>query len=126
MNVVDSSAWLEYLGDGPVAPEFAVAIENPHELVVPTLTMFEVYKRTCQLADEVTASQAIGLMLQGRVIELSATLAIEAARISLHEKLSLADSIVLATARSEGAVLWTQDAHFANLDGVEFRAKPAG
>jgi predicted nucleic acid-binding protein len=123
VNVVDSSAWLEYFGDGPSAPEFTQAVETPGELIVPTLTIFEVFKRTSQLKDEATALEAIGLMLQGRVVDLSATLALEAARISLDEHLSLADSIILATARSEGAILWTQDAHFAGLEGVEFREK---
>lgn len=123
MNVVDSSAWLEYFGDGPSAPEFTQAVEAPDELVVPTLTIFEVFKRMFQLTDEATALEAVGLMLQGRVVDLSTTLALEAARLSLDERLPLADSIILATARSEDAVLWTQDAHFAGLDGVEFRKK---
>jgi predicted nucleic acid-binding protein len=60
-------------------------------------------------------------MLQGRVVDLSTTLVLEAARLSTDERLSLADLVILATARSEGAVLWTQDAHFAGLDGAEFR-----
>jgi len=81
VNVVDSSAWLEYFGDGPNTAVFAEAIESPDELVVPTLTLFEVFKRTRQLTDEGTALEAIAVMLQGRVIELSATLAIDAARV---------------------------------------------
>jgi predicted nucleic acid-binding protein len=123
VNVVDSSAWLEYFGDGPNASEFAPAIEAPEDLMVPTLTIFEVFKRTCQLADEATALSEITLMLQGRVVDLSATLAIDAARLSLHTGLGMADAIILATARSEGAVLWTQDAHLQGLDLVEYREK---
>ena len=122
MNVVDSSAWLEYLGDGPNASEFAQAIETPHELAVPTLTLFEVFKRTFELKGEATAFDAVATMLQGRVVNLSAGLALEAARISIDKGLSLADSIILATARSQDAVLWTQDAHFSGLEGVEYRA----
>jgi predicted nucleic acid-binding protein len=123
VNVVDSSAWLEYFGDGPCATDFAQVIENPVELVVPALTIFEVFKRTCQLDDEATALEAVGVMLQGRVVDVSATMALDAARISLSERLPMADSVILATARSEGAVLWTQDAHFAGLPGVEYREK---
>jgi len=123
VNVVDSSAWLEYFGDGPNAAIFAEAIESPGEMAVPTLTLFEVFKRTCQLTDETTALEAIAVMLQGQVIELSATLAIDAARLSLDTGLAMADAIILATARAEGAVLWTQDSHFEGLDDVEFREK---
>lgn len=123
MNVVDSSAWLEYFGDGPNASEFAPTIECPEDLVVPALTIFEVFKRTCQLAGESAALEVIGVMLQGRVVDLSATLAIESARLSQAAGLSMADAIILATARSEDALLWTQDAHFADMHGVEYRGK---
>ena len=123
MNVVDSSAWLEYFGDGPNAAVFAEAIESPGELAVPTLTLFEVFKRTHQLTDESTALEAIAVMLQGRVVDLTATLAIDAARLSLDTGLAMADAIILATARAEDAVLWTQDSHFEGLENVEFHEK---
>jgi toxin FitB len=122
MNVVDSSAWLEYLGDGPNASAFAGAIERPSDLIVPVLTLFEVFKRTLQIADEATALEAFALMLQGRVIDLSAALALDAARLSSETGLAMADSIILATARAHDAVLWTQDAHFEGMGNVEFRA----
>lgn len=123
MNVVDSSAWLEYFGDGPNAMEFAGAIESPSDIVVPSLTLFEVFKRTHQISDESTALDAIALMMQGRVVDLTSSLTLAAATLSLESGLAMADSIILATARAEGAVLWTQDAHFEGLDGVEFRSK---
>jgi predicted nucleic acid-binding protein len=123
VNVVDSSAWLEYFGDGPNASDFAAAIEDPGELVVPTLVLFEVFKRTHQLKCEATALEALAIMLQGRMVELSATLAIDAVKLSLETGLAMADSIILATARAEDAVLWTQDAHFEGFERVEYRKK---
>ncbi len=123
MNVVDSSAWLEYFGDGESASEFAAVIESPAELIVPALTLYEVFKRTCQLSGEAVALDLVGVMLQGTIVDLSAELALEAARLSLDTGLAMADSIILATARAFGATLWTQDAHFAGMDDVEFRAK---
>lgn len=123
MNVVDSSAWLEYFGDGPNAAQFSGVIEAPNELVVPSLTLFEVFTRACQLTDEATALEAVSVMLQGRIVELSATLSIDAARLSLATGLAMADATILASARSEDAVLWTQDAHFRELGGVEFRER---
>ena len=123
MNVVDSSAWLEYFGDGPNASDFASAIEDPDSLVVPTLTLFEVFKRTCQIADEAAALDAVAVMMQGTVVELTASLSLDAARLSLGSRLAMADAIILATARSREAVLWTEDAHFEGMDGVEYRPK---
>ncbi len=123
MNVVDSSAWLEYFGDGPNASEFAPAIECLDELVVPSLTLFEVFKRTHQIAGESMAFDAIAVMMQGRVVDLTPSLAVDAAKTSLETGLAMADSIILATARSEAALLWTQDSHFDGLMDVEFRPK---
>lgn len=121
MNVVDSSAWLEYFADGSTAPAFAPAIENVGELVVPALTLYEVFKRTCQLKGESAALEAAGVMLQGEVVAPGAALSLQAARISIESGLAMADAIILATARAADATLWTQDAHFEGIDGVEYR-----
>ena len=123
MNVVDSSAWLEYFGDGENAGEFAEVIEAPQDLVVPALTVYEVFRRMCQIKDETSALSAVALMMQSRVVDLTAGLAIDAARLSLDTGLATADSIILATAQLEGATLWTQDVHFLGLPKVELRAK---
>ncbi len=126
MNVVDSSAWIEFLADGPNAAEFAVPIEDSENLLVPSLTVYEVFKRVAQLRGESAALEAVGVMLRGRVVDMGASIALEAARVSLTERLAMADSVILATARLEGAVLWTQDADFAGREGVEYRAGSTG
>lgn len=123
MNVVDSSGWLEYFADGANADFFAPAIEATDELLVPSLSLFEVFKRVLQQRTEADALRAIALMRQGRVVELSDTLALGAARLSVDLKLPLADSIILHTARAHGATLWTQDAHFETVAGVAFVRK---
>lgn len=120
MNVVDSSAWLEYFADGPNASFFAPAVERPDGLLVPTLSVYEVFKRTAQQQGETQALRAVGLMLQGTVVELTHPLAISAARLSLQTGLPMADSIMLASARAFDAILWTQDADFTDMEGVRF------
>jgi predicted nucleic acid-binding protein len=125
MNVVDSSAWLEFFADGPNADFFAPAIENIAELVVPSLSMYEVFKRVLQQRSEDEALQAVGVMAQGRVVDLTMTLAINAAKLSVDLRLPMADSIMLATARAYHATLWTQDADFQGLEGVQYVARRA-
>lgn len=120
MNVVDSSAWLAYFANTRNAKAFAPAIEDHARLVVPTLSLYEVFKRVAQQRDEPTALQAVAVMHQGNVVELTTTLALSAARLSLLEKLPMADSIILATAQAHKATLWTQDGDFANRPGVRF------
>lgn len=104
MNVVDSSAWLEYFADGPNAGHFATAIEDTEELLVPAITLLEVFKRVSQQRSETVALTCIAAMRAGQVVDLDATLAVQAARFGLQYKLPLADSIVYATARAGDAV----------------------
>lgn len=123
MNVVDSSGWLEYFADGPNADKFAPAIENTRELIVPALSIYEVFKRVLQQRDASAALRAVALMQQGREVVLDATLALSGAKLSVDLKLPMADSIILATARAYRATLWTQDADFEAMEGVKYFAK---
>ena len=123
MNVVDSSGWLEYLADGLNADFFANSILATADLLVPTLSLYEVFKRVLQQRGEDDALQAVALMQQGTIVELNASLALSAARISLNDKIPMADSIMLATARAYGATLWSQDSDFENIAGVRYVAK---
>jgi predicted nucleic acid-binding protein len=123
MNVVDSSGWLEYFADGPRAGFFSAAIEKPADLVVPTISVYEVFKRVLQQRDHGAALQAVAVMRQGTVVELTEALAMSAARLSVEHRLPMADSIMLATAEAWDATLWTQDVDFAKVPGVRYAAK---
>ncbi|MCG2770184.1 MAG: type II toxin-antitoxin system VapC family toxin [Anaerolineae bacterium] len=120
MNVVDSSGWLEYFADGPNADFFAPAIENLSELIVPTISIYEVFKRVLQQRDESDALQAVAAMQQGRVVDLDAAIALRAAKVSAMSRLPMADSIMLTTAQMHDAALWTQDADFEGLEGTQY------
>ena len=123
MNAVDSSGWLEYLADGPNADFFAPAIENIAELVIPSISVYEVFKRVLQQRSENEALQAIAVMTRGRVVNLDVPLALDAAKISTDLRLPMADSIILATARAHNAILWTQDDDFEGIDSVRYIPK---
>lgn len=123
MNVVDSSGWLEYFADDENADFFASAIENVEELLVPTITLFEVFKRILQQKGEIEALEATAIIMQGQIIELDTVIAIDAAKVSHELKIPQANSIILASARSRGATLWTQDSDFAGIPDVEYIAK---
>lgn len=125
MNVVDSCGWLEYLADGPNADFFAAAVEDTSDLVVPSLSLYEVFKKVLQQRGEGDALQAVALMSQGTVVDLNMDLALLAAKISVELHLPMADSIILATARQYEANLWTQDADFADIQGVRYIARPS-
>ncbi len=123
MNLVDSSGWLEYFADGENADFFAPAIETVDELVVSAINLYEVFKKVFQQRGEDAALQAVAAMQAGKVVEVDATLAITAAKISAEMSLPMADSIILATARMHQATLWTQDADFEGIEGVRYIEK---
>jgi predicted nucleic acid-binding protein len=123
MNVVDSSGWLEYFADGPNADFFAPAVERVAELVVPSISIYEVFKRVLQQRDESDALQAVAVMQQGTVVDLDTAIALNAAKLSVELKLLMADSVMLATARAQDATLWTQDADFRDVEGVQYVEK---
>lgn len=123
MNVVDSSGWLEFFGKGPNGEFFAPAIVATDDLVVPTISMYEVYKRIVLQRDEDEALSAIGWMTVGLVADLTQEIALIAADLSVEHKLPMADSIILATARANDAILWTQDEHFKDLPDVKYVKK---
>ncbi|KAF0206751.1 MAG: type II toxin-antitoxin system VapC family toxin [Actinomycetota bacterium] len=126
MNVIDSSAWLEYFAAGPNAEYFAAAIEATDELIVPSVTLYEVFKRVAIQRSESEALTAVAQMQQGSVVELSGPLALDSARTSLDLRLPMADSVILTTTRAFGATLWTQDADFEAIDGVMYVKKASG
>ena len=123
MNLVDSSGWLEYFAEGRNAGFFAPAIENTKLLLVSVINCYEVFRKVAEQRDENSAMQAVAAMQEGTLVDLSADLAILAAKLSLEAKLPMADSIILATARMHRATVWTQDSDFAKLSGVRYVAK---
>lgn len=123
MNIVDSSGWLEYFADGPNADLFAVPLGKSAELLVPSITLYEVFKIVCRQRGEDAALQAVAMMHQGKVVELSSSIALLAAKLSLEVKTPMADSIILATAQIHTAVLWTQDNDFEGISGVNYFPK---
>ena len=125
MNIVDSSGWLEYFADASNANFFAPIIENVADLLVPSISLYEVFKRIYQQRGEESALKAIAAMAQGKVIELDVTLALNAAQLSANRKLPMADSIMLATAQAHHAILWTQDADFKGMTEVQYIPKHA-
>lgn len=123
MNLVDSSGWVEYLADGPNAEFFASAIGAVSELLVPSISLYEVFKKTLQVKTERDALQFIAVMMKGSVVDLTPPIALNAATISLRLKLPMADSVMLATAQAYNATLWTQDADFQEITGVKYVPK---
>ena len=123
LHLVDSSGWLEYLAEGPNAGRFAEPLSDPARLVVPTISLYEVFRVVLRARGEEEAFRAAILMQQGREVPLSSALALEAALLAHEMHLAMADAVILAAARATEATLWTQDADFEGIDGVRYFAK---
>ncbi len=123
MNIVDSSGWLAYFADEPNAKHFLTPLSDSTLLVVPTVTIYEVFKVILRESSENDALQAAIAMQKGTVVDLTAPRAIAASRLSLERNLPMADSIILATAQEFDAILWTQDSDFRNISNVKYFPK---
>lgn len=123
MNIVDSSGWLAYFADEPNAKHFLTPLNDPAALVVPTVTIYEVFMVVLRESGEDAALQAAMAMHKGTIVALTAPLALAAAKLSLAHNLPMADGIILATAQEFNAILWTQDADFKNIKDVKYFSK---
>ena len=123
MNVVDSSGWLEYFSDGPNSDKFEAPLKDSSLLIVPVITIYEVFKVVLREAGEHEALQVIASMQKGTVIDLTTNIVMNASRISLKYNLPMADSIIFSTAQAYECVIWTQDSDFENLPDVNYFEK---
>jgi len=123
MNVVDSSAWLSYFAGDDNAATFSGPIEELPELLVPSITITEVFKNVLRQRGEEAALVVTAHMKQGKVIPLDSELAMDAAKAGVLHRLPLADSIIFATAQKHAAMLWTQDSDFDGLENVRYISK---
>jgi predicted nucleic acid-binding protein len=123
MNIVDSSCWLEYFAGSRVGDEVSSVIEDTDLLLVPSIIVFEVFKKLILELDEDKALYAVAHMKQGHIVNLDTDLAIYAAKIGKDNKLAMADSIIYAITKKYNALLWTQDKHFKDLKSVKYFEK---
>jgi len=123
MNIIDTSCWLEYLMDTEIGAKVAPLIENPGELIVPTITLYEVYKKLLSEKDEKYALDVVSYMQSGTVIELNTGLSLLAAQISRKYKLPMADSIIYSSSLHYSAIIYTCDNHFKDLPDIRFFPK---
>jgi predicted nucleic acid-binding protein len=118
--IVDSSGWVEYLADGPKAKAYARFFEKDEALVLPTIIIYEVFKKLLKERGISLAEQffAHARQLVDNTIALDTGLAVQAAQLSSETGLPMADAIIYATANAVQAELITSDAHFSGLSGV--------
>lgn len=123
MNLVDTSGWLEYFANGSIADIFAPILEQQNKLLVSVINIYEVYKKVAIQKGDDAAYTAMSVMMHAKVIDTNTEICVLAAQLSLQHKLPMADSLILATANINRAILWTQDADFENITGVKYIMK---
>jgi predicted nucleic acid-binding protein len=123
MNLVDTSAWLEFFTGGKNAAHFQPAITDTRKLLIPTIVLYEVFKKLLKEQSEGAALEYIGHMTTGNIADLDMEISLLAGKISKERRLAMADSIILATAQKHSATVWTQDADFKDIPGVKYFPK---
>lgn len=125
MILIDSYGWIEYFGGGPLASSYAdfIGEADAEQLVTPSIVIYEVYKKIKSLKGEERALEAFAQMSRTTIVDLTSSLSMEAADISINSSLGMADSIILATAKAFNAQIVTSDQHLKGLNGVKFISK---
>ena len=116
--LVDSSGWLEYITGDEKADAFGEVLQRDVQVLVPTIVLYEVLKILLLRAGKSEADVFLSEALRRRVVDLTETIALAAASMSIDYKLPMADAIIYATAKAHRAELVTSDAHFTGLPGV--------
>ena len=123
MIVIDSSGWIEFFTDGPLADEYASRLRKLSAIVTPVIVIYEVYKRLKRELSEDDAVIAVSAMQRSQVIPIDQEIALTAADLSLEHRLAMADALVLATARKFQAELVTSGRDFERVAGVTYLPK---
>ena len=125
MILIDSYGWIEYFGEGPLANSYAAFIEKADEkgTVTPTIIVYEVYKKIKSVRGEEKALEAYAQMSRTKIVDLTSSLCLEAADISMNLELGMADSIIVATAKAYNAQIVTSDQHLKKIEKVKFISK---
>ncbi len=123
MNVLDSSVWLEIFAGTALGKKYLPLAENAGSLIVPVISLYEVFRKILRERDEHLALRIIAQMKRGTVVDLDLELSLNAARLAQEYSLPMADSIILAVAQKHKAILWTMDSDFHEIPGVQFISK---
>jgi len=123
MNIVDSSAWIEYFANTQNAKNFSKVIEDQNNVLIPSIILYEVFKKIMIESDENNALQIIAHMKQCRIVNLDLDISLFAAKLGKEFRLPMADSIIFATAKRTNSVIWTQDVDFKGLENVKYFKK---
>ena len=118
--LLDSSGWIEFFTGGPLAEQYAPYLTSRHQLITPTVVLYEVYKKIKRERGEETALLFAGRLSATQVVQLTESIALLAADVSLRHGLAMADAIVYATAQDQEAEVVSGDADLKNLPGVVY------
>lgn len=126
MRLVDSSAWIEWVADGPLQTRIGPLLPKRADWLVPTIVQYELSKWLARNdAKGEPGQELVAFSTRCVVVPLTTEIAISAAHLGRAHHLAVADAIIYATARAHGADILTCDGHFEGLDGVIYLPKPA-
>ena len=125
MHCVDSSGWIEFFLGSTAGRTFKPIIEQTDQLIVPSLSFFEVHRFLSRNTDAGQRDECLDIMRRGKVVEVTTQRAIAASDAAQKHRLAMADAMMYSIAREFNATFWTQDVDYKDLPGVSYHAKPA-
>lgn len=125
MRLVDTSAWIEWLVEGPAYLALSTTMPSIENWLLPTIVQLEITKWVIRQRNPEKSIKVSSFAHNCIIAPLDSKIALFAAELCTKHKLATADAIIYATALGYGADLLTCDAHFEGLDGVIYIPKLA-
>lgn len=117
--LLDSFAWMEYFMGTQKGEKVKRSVDDDIQLYTSPIVIAEIYFKSLR-TDGNAQERTDFIMKRCAVVTLDEKIAIEAAKIHAENKVktpdfSLADAIILASARSRNMKVLTGDPHFKNF-----------
>lgn len=125
MKLPDSCVWIEALSDTATGRRYQAALNEPDQLLVPALVIYEVRQWALREIGMEAADRILAMQRQSRIVTLNEVTAAQAAELASLHRLAALDALILASALQNKAMLISCDAHFKGLPGVDYQAKAA-
>ena len=123
MKLVDTCAWAELIRGTATGRTLKPLMPPAGQLLVSTMVIYELAQWLASNIDSEHADRVMVTLLTAKVVEPTATVALQAAQLSAEYKLHALDALIYATALEHDAQLVTVDAHFKDLPHVDYTAK---
>jgi predicted nucleic acid-binding protein len=109
-----------YTSDPQLAKKLKEEFRSVKEKLVSALTIHEIHRVVLKKEGKAVATlRSSTIRMDFQVIDVDYTIAVKSAELRTKHQIPMADSIIAATAQIQGCTLFSDDAHFKNIENLK-------